>query len=853
MLIRYPCKSNRRSTVIVRKVCIPGLLALLTCSRGFAQPTVSTVSSSNLQHGGTVTIGGANFGTKIPAAPLVWENFEDDSYDPDLTRAGLVTDSEVSNQRSGSLRSGKGNFQVSEYICGQTTVTATKWFAQCWYKLPADFTWGRTGSQFPPLANIKFFRPWATGGGPNYMMSWDTWQGADTANEVVEYTGETDHRGYMHPKADISLGDWHCHEFEYCENTAVGVADGKSHFWFDCALKLNRNTLLTASTAYPTREKRILLIGVCNVWEHTPEPCYAWLDDFYLDTTWARIMIGNAAAWEQCTHREVQIPSAWSDTSITVTVNQGSFKDGAQAYLYVVDADGSVNTQGFPISFGQAEQPIADLTPPFVTGQSPAPGEKNVPVNSSIVLHVQDYGDGVDVDSMQMRVNGQPVTPQVTGSLSDYTVSYDPAQDFSHNQTVTIVVAASDLAGNDMTSETYTFTTEEEGLPPSEDPAATDANVFFYDDFEGGDFSRWDGTSNIQTSTGKAQIVAGAIPGSTGTKIAQFTTYDAGGDNAFADLRKNFPPGYDTVYGRWYVKFASDFDQGNGMHFCGFIGGAAKWRSDFKPDGTDAFSSWLDPGRDWGNNPPPGTLHLYTYYPDMTQDPDGHWWGNEFRPPTPFQLERDRWYCMEMMIKTNTPGQMNGEQAFWVDGEKIGHWTGMRWRDVNSLKSDFFWLEVFIHESSKNNIVWFDNVALSTSYIGPMSRGPDSTPPTTSGHSPAKGATYVPIDSDISLHVTDAGDGVERSSISMTVNGETVTPVITGTDADYLVVYDPPTNFAYGHTVAVTIDAQDLHSPPNVMPRDSYTFVVLPATPGKPGPAAPDAAPNRRYDFPDGD
>jgi hypothetical protein len=78
-----------------------------------------------------------------------------------------------------------------------------------------------------------------------------------------------------------------------------------------------------------------------------------YYDDVYLSSTQARVEIGDALTWENCTHREIQVPTAWSSSSITVTVNQGSFKNGDSAYLFVVDGDGNVSN-GYPITIGNA-------------------------------------------------------------------------------------------------------------------------------------------------------------------------------------------------------------------------------------------------------------------------------------------------------------------------------------------------------------------------------------------------------------------------------------------------------------------------------------------------------------------
>jgi hypothetical protein len=72
-------------------------------------------------------------------------------------------------------------------------------------------------------------------------------------------------------------------------------------------------------------------------------------------------MIGNARTFNGCTIREIQIPTAWSDNSITVTVNQGVFGSGMTVYLYVVDQNGAVNSTGYPITVGSG---ISAPSPP---------------------------------------------------------------------------------------------------------------------------------------------------------------------------------------------------------------------------------------------------------------------------------------------------------------------------------------------------------------------------------------------------------------------------------------------------------------------------------------------------------
>jgi hypothetical protein len=105
--------------------------------------------------------------------------------------------------------------------------------------------------------------------------------------------------------------------------------------------------------------------------------------------------------------------------------------------------------------------------------------------------------------------------------------------------------------------------------------------------------------------------------------------------------------------------------------------------------------------------------------------PDGKYWGNSFAPEPQSVIEKDRWICAEFMLKHNTPGQSDGEQAFWIDGRLLGHWTGINWRKTQSLKANALTLESYVTDRwTKNttNVVYFDNVVIAREYIGPAGR-----------------------------------------------------------------------------------------------------------------------------------
>ena len=245
-------------------------------------------------------------------------------------------------------------------------------------------------------------------------------------------------------------------------------------------------------------------------------------------------------------------------------------------------------------------------------------------------------------------------------------------------------------------------------------------SVLFVENFESGDLGKWDDTD--ANAPPQVRLVNEKDLIHSGRHAVQLEAQP--GEGAGADLTKLFTPGYDRVNARWYCRFAPDFDQGNLMHFVHLAGLKDRWqlgRSGQKPDGTDFFSTGLEPWRNWGRNPAPGAMGFYSYFVDMKPDPSGPYYGNPFRPnDPPLLVERGRWYCMEMMVKANTPEKADGEQAFWIDGQLKGHYTGIRWRTTDQLKINCLWVLLYIHENKQVNRVCFDDIVVANDYVGPI-------------------------------------------------------------------------------------------------------------------------------------
>ena len=156
-----------------------------------------------------------------------------------------------------------------------------------------------------------------------------------------------------------------------------------------------------------------------------------------------------------------------------------------------------------------------DTTPPYTSGHNPAPGATNVPVGTNVVVHVQDTQSGVNQSTIVMTVEGTTITPSVSGTPPDYTLTYTPSSPFTYGQVVDVTVDASDLAGNTMPTDSYSFTIESGGSQPSDVWVDEDFNsstpgwgVDHFDSIQDGiDAVASPGTVNVAAGTYNEDII----------------------------------------------------------------------------------------------------------------------------------------------------------------------------------------------------------------------------------------------------------------------------------------------------------------------------------------------------------
>jgi hypothetical protein len=331
---------------------------------------ISSVSGT-ISSGQSLTIAGGGFGTKSTPAPILWDDFQSATVgsnlpgrSPPVGAAGAyqrINPSGVSSIPTISdTRSYSGDrCAFQRYTAGQEvfpklansvgtidSVYIAFWAYYTRYTGTGSFgifKWNRAGGGPDPYtANPRFYetirpnssgivtaidRGYLNGGG----TTWD--QAAPGYNAANE------------PDSD----GWHFIEYWYKLSTP-GVANGKFHKWSDglqcSALGDNEMTRQSGTTG------QIQYVISCFDGMSSPPATTGidlFMDNYWIDVTPQRVVVGNASTWAACTRKDPQPAASWGATSIGVTANLPNYSPGNTVYFYVVDADNvPVSTNGFP-------------------------------------------------------------------------------------------------------------------------------------------------------------------------------------------------------------------------------------------------------------------------------------------------------------------------------------------------------------------------------------------------------------------------------------------------------------------------------------------------------------------------
>jgi hypothetical protein len=329
-----------------------------------AAPSV-TSTSGTAEHGATLNISGTGFGTKATPGPIRFDTFEDGVVGTNVTTTGFwsaevppltlfddATHAPLRHARSAKhirWHSDALNRNRSFYKDDIGFESTGKAYVNVW--LYMDFVSGT-----PELSagwQLKLFRIQADSHHslPPYLIC----NVMTLDEETVSYwVIPVSHNSSIWPGSGwMREHYWVNMAMEY-KDSSMNTTDGQAHFYSSRPLvdsayykgsRTNIETRYDTVTAYAND----LSLGYLLV--NGGEEANTYWDDIYADNSWARVEIGDQPIYANCRHREMQVPTAWSPSSVSVTVNQGSFNNGQQVYLFVVDEDGATSA-GLPVTLG---------------------------------------------------------------------------------------------------------------------------------------------------------------------------------------------------------------------------------------------------------------------------------------------------------------------------------------------------------------------------------------------------------------------------------------------------------------------------------------------------------------------
>jgi hypothetical protein len=337
----------------------------------YAQPPSITAVSGSLT-GPTLTISGVNFGSKPSGPPWKFDSMDGANGDRLESRGWLVHQNTpqpaLSSVRprpntgattSARLTQTMGNvpwFGFGNNDGGYMSFTAESAANYRPFPTPA---WIDYWMYFHPPAgsnNYKFFRHHANNSssipnsfwgmsGPGGVTTCDnfTWSSFNGPGILGESAG--------HPSlgCPVLRDKWVHVQMAF----RTGVTDGQFWMWIDGVEYFSSpngwqfESVGTQRANFGLESQQLTSTGDGEM----------YIDDFYIDNSYARVELCSGTPWSARGHCETQIPIAWANDAIQVQLNRGSFPSLAGLYLYVVNAQGAIGTPSASFALGGTTPP----------------------------------------------------------------------------------------------------------------------------------------------------------------------------------------------------------------------------------------------------------------------------------------------------------------------------------------------------------------------------------------------------------------------------------------------------------------------------------------------------------------
>lgn len=136
----------------------------------------------------------------------------------------------------------------------------------------------------------------------------------------------------------FDANEWHFLEYYYRLSTP-GMADGAFQTWVDGAANVNLENQVTRDSG--SNALIDYTMTLFDGMDGNTEAAFAvYMDDFYVDTTRARVVLTDSAVYGNSAKWAAQPVTSWSDSQISGKLNRAGFSSGETGYLHVFDANG---------------------------------------------------------------------------------------------------------------------------------------------------------------------------------------------------------------------------------------------------------------------------------------------------------------------------------------------------------------------------------------------------------------------------------------------------------------------------------------------------------------------------------
>jgi len=333
------------------------LIFLLIPSLLFGQ-TITGITG-DLDTGATVTISGSGFGAKAAAAPLMWDDLShytglsnydecpaggdnpwpyDSVYTPNPYYFTDVDSVRVAGRPLYGATNDGALFGGYDYDLDDDSIfTFNYWI---WFnQLP----------EIPAVGHVtKLVRCWSWEGVPYHGL-----------NLFFDSTQSQTYRYY--DDGFIPAEEWMHFEVVVHNSSGMTTDMETTTAYYDVygnGQKLHPTQPLPGDPANGGDASNLHRFGfdVRYDTDWQDDTIFRW-GDIHIDEGLSKVLITDASSyvWDNLTptHWEIQPVTSWTDTSIEVTVNGGSFSEGASVYVYVIDADGDISNAS-PVILGES-------------------------------------------------------------------------------------------------------------------------------------------------------------------------------------------------------------------------------------------------------------------------------------------------------------------------------------------------------------------------------------------------------------------------------------------------------------------------------------------------------------------